>query len=206
MGRPLAILAPLLAQVACGNLVAGGATGEASVILSGDAEDVVPTTSIVAPQTAERAPSGAEGADQPEGEIEVELKLFLEASDGHLIALTEEEVRVRVDLGGVREEEVASHVLPVGAYTGLRIVFTEIEVEVDAGLIINGVPVTGPIEVEWEDIALTVTRTLALTVRADAPVVLLIDLNAASWLEAVDPVTATVDAQVFADLVTVVVR
>lgn len=206
MGRPLGILAPLLAQVACGNLVAGGATGEASVILSGDAEDVVPTTSIVAPQTAKRAPSGAEGADQPEGEIEVELKLFLEASDGDLIALTEEEVRVRVDLGGVREEEVASQVLPVGAYTGLRIVFTEIEVEVDAGLIINGVPVTGPIEVEWEDIALTVTRTLALTVRADAPVVLLIDLNAASWLEAVDPVTATVDAQVFADLVTVVVR
>lgn len=206
MGRPLAILAPLLAQVACGNLVAGGATGEAAVILSGDAEDVVPTASIVAPPTAKRAPSGAEGANDPEGEIEVEFKLFLEASDGDLTALTDEEVRVRVDLGGVREEEVASRVLPVGAYTGLRIVFTEIEVEVDAGLIINGVPVTGPIEVEWEDIALTVNRTFALTVRTDAPVVLLIDLNAASWLEAVDPVTATVDAQVFADLVTVVVR
>ena len=205
-GRLLATFAPLLAHAACGNLVAGGATGEAIVILSGDADDFASTVSIVTPATAQRAPSAVDGSGGPEGEIEVAFKLFLEASDGDLIALTEEEVRVRVDLEGVREEEVANRLLPVGTYTGMRIVFTEIEVEVDAGLIINGVAVTGPIEVEWEDITLPVTVTLPFEVRANKGVVLLIDLNAASWLEAVDPVTATVDAQVFADLVTVVVR
>ena len=34
----------------------------------------------------------------------------------------------------------------------------------------------------------------------------LVDLNAASWLQAVDPSTSAVDATVFADLIAVVVR
>ncbi|MGY8777242.1 MAG: hypothetical protein ACKVIN_03875, partial [Longimicrobiales bacterium] len=77
----------------------------------------------------------------------VELTLALVSEDGDLVPLTDSEVRVRVDLGGVRESEIADQVVPAARYIGLRLVFIEIEVEVDAGLIINGTPVTGAIDV-----------------------------------------------------------
>ena len=198
------------ASAACGNLTAGGATGEAYVVLSGDAADPVPTLASgverVTAASATAAARGPSSADSPEGEIEVELNLFLVSEDGDLVSLTDTEVRVRVDLEGVRESEIADRVVSAVRYTGLRMVFTEIEAEVDAGLIINGVPVTGPIRVEFDDISLTFTKAIDVAVGDNERVGLVIDLNAAAWLQAVDPVTATVDPQVFVDLVTVSVR
>lgn len=213
----------LLATAACGNLTAGGATGEARVLLSGDAA-MVSTVGAVTASTLqwpanELVPFAAvahgggpmladstEAEDDPEGEVEVEFRMYLVAASGALVELTEGEARVRVDLEGVREPEVASQVIEAATYSTLRIVFTEISAEVDAGLIINGIPVTGEIRVEIEDLSITVDRSLALNLGADEMVELLVDLNAASWLQAVDPVTGTVDAQVVADLVAVTVR
>ena len=110
------------------------------------------------------------------------------------------------DLQGVREPEVARQVVTAATYKALRIVFTEIETEIDAGVVINGVPVMGPVEIEIEDTVLTVDRSLNLTIGDAEVAVLVLDLNAASRLEALDPVSATVDAQVFANLITVVVQ
>ena len=47
---------------------------------------------------------------------------------------------------------------------------------------------------------------MALDIGRDQRVELLVDLNAASWLQAVDPLRGTVDAQIFADLVSVIIR
>jgi hypothetical protein len=187
----------------CGDLVAGGLTGEASVLLSGDAVTSIGNLSVLASPSP---PAPAEGVEDPEGEVEAEFQLFLVAEDGTLVALTDGDVRVRVDLQGVREPEVARQVVTAGAYTALRIVFTEIEAEIDAGVVINGVPVLGSVEIEIEGMVLTVDRPLNLTIGDDEVAVLIVDLNAASWLEAVDPVSATVDAQLFANLITVVVQ
>ena len=189
----------LVAIVGCGNLTAGGATGEAYVVLSGDGGFTPAATSAVGP-----APSSHSGS--PEGEIEVELTLALVSEDGDLVPLTDSEVRVRVDLGGVRESEIADQVVPAARYIGLRLVFIEIEVEVDAVLIINGTPVTGAIDVELEDISLTFTKLLDLSIGDYDRVGLTVDLNAADWLQAVDPATASVDPQDFVDGVTVSVR
>jgi hypothetical protein len=227
-------IAMLAGSAACGNLTAGGATGEAVVVLSGDAADVAPAANStpasslapvsgsgsVAPSAGEtrgdsksavpmsgRSISRTEGSgDQPEGEVEAEFRLFLLTEDGELVSLTDTDVRVRVDLEGVRESEVADRVVPAARYTGLQIVFTEIEAEVDAGLIINGVPVVGAVDVELEDVTLPVTKLVDFVIGESDRVSLLIDLNAAQWLQAVDPTTAVVTAQVFADLITVVVR
>jgi hypothetical protein len=201
----------LLAAVAgCGNLTAGGATGEAFVVLSGDVPDAAQAlASEVRGGLAlgvVRNPAASSHDDSPEGEIEVELSLLLVAADGDLVPLTDADVRVRVDLEGVQESQIADQVVSSAQYTGLRLVFTEIEAEVDAGLIINGVPVTGAIRVELDDISLTFTKPLDLSIGDDQRVGLVIDLNAADWLQAVDPVTATVDPQVFVDFVTVSVR
>lgn len=212
-----AVLAALLgAAGACGDLTAGG-FGEASVRLSGDAPDTLPPlqasyVAATAPaiSRATDGPSTTDGEgdddDQPEGEVEAELTLSLVAQDGGVIALTDTDVRVRVDLEGVQEPEIAAQTVTAASYSSLRMVFTDIEVEVDAGLVIMGDTITGAVDVEFDDIVLVVERPLSLEIADDQRVELLIDLNAASWLQAVDPVTRTVDAQVFADLVTVTVR
>jgi len=190
---------------ACGNVTAGGLTARAEVILSGDAADPIPTAAILsAPTSATATAESMQGGDDtPEGELRAEFILFLEALDGSLVSLTDTIVRVRVDLEGVQVPEVADQVIPTGQYTALRMVFTEIEVRVDAGLIINGVPVTGEFRVDLENLTLPVSHAVSIDLGTDEVAELVIDLNAASWLQAVDPVTATVDEQVFADLVSV---
>ncbi len=218
----------MLVVAGCGNLTAGG-IGEARVLVSGDApesqqaaasasSDPAPAPSAEpASRVDDPSPGGSSPDDDspgrssheddsPEGEVEAEFRIYLVAEDGDLIELTDEEVRVRVDLEGVETPEVANRMLAADVYTGVRLVFTEIEAEVDAGLIINGEPVVGPIEVRLEDISLTVTKPITLAIRDGEVAEVLIDLNAASWLQAVDPITATVEAQVFADLVTVTIR
>lgn len=222
-----------IAVVGCGSLTAGG-FGEATVVMSGDAPDQTSQASTSAPHPAivgseEPSVANSEGTalgepatvsgpsagdallptdhdDDPEGELDVELSVFLVAADGDLVPVTDGVVRVRVDLDGVQEPEIGSTTVEARGYTGLRMIFTEIEAEVEAGLIIDGQPVIGLIDVEIDDANLPVTKAIDVEVAEGGRVELLIDLNADSWLLAVDPVTMTVDAQVFADLVTVRVR
>lgn len=210
----------LAALTACGNLTAGG-IGEASVVMSGDAPDetTAPQTAFVSQPASIQSwqPTGIDlgsygpattdhDDDDPEGQLEADVTVYLVSAAGELTSVTDGEVEVRLDLDGVEEPEIGSRTVTATSYTALRMVFTEIEAQVDAGLIIDGQPVTGPIDVEIEDLTLTVEKALSLEVAEGERVELLIDLNAESWLLAVDPETSTVDAQVFADLVTVRIR
>lgn len=198
----------------CGNLTAGG-IGEARVVVSGDAPDGEPQAAS-APDTRQSdrtsaqppsaAPAMQEEDDRPEGELEADFRLYLVAQDGRLVELGDDDIEVRVDLEGVETPEVASATLDVGIYTGLRMVFSSIEVEVDRGLVIGGIEITGRIEVDMDDLTLVVNRELTLAIREGQSAEVLVDLNAGQWLQAVDPITATVQAQVFADLVSVTVR
>lgn len=195
----------------CGNLTAGG-FGEAVVVVSGD--DPAPTPALVSsdaglvsPQSSFLAgPAATDGVDDtPEGQLEAELLVYLVGEDGALWALNDDVLEVRVDLKGVEQDETLPRQLPAQVYTELRLVFLEIEVQVDAGLIINGTPVTGIIDIEIED-SLTVNRALALDIGPEDRAEIFVDLNAADWLLAVDPVTLLVDPTVFAELITVTVR
>ena len=67
-------------------------------------------------------------------------------------------------------------------------------------------PVVGKLRVELEDVALVVTRPLNLDVGDGESVFLLIDLNANTWLQAVDPVLGGINEEVFANAVAVAVR
>ena len=67
-------------------------------------------------------------------------------------------------------------------------------------------PVVGEVRVELEDVALVVTRPLNLDVGDGESVFLLIDLNANTWLQAVDPVLRVINEEVFANAVAVAVR
>ena len=144
--------------------------------------------------------------DEPEGQLEAEMLLGLVTADGVVLPLSDDEFELSVDLEGVEQDETQPTQLPADRYTQLRIVFLQIEVQVDAGLIIDGQPVTGPIDIEMEGDSLEVLKPLNLDLGDQDLAEILVDLNAASWLQAVDPTTSTVDATVFAELITVSVR
>lgn len=190
--RRLVIVLTAGVLTACGNLTAGG-VGEVTVTLTGDDPTAAHAAAFNAPghtaaveaESTSRAlsPAASDHEDNdPEGELEAEFELFLESENGDLVSLTPEgEIRVRVDLEGVENPEIASQMVDAMRYVGLRMVFVEIEVEVDRGLIINGVPFVGPVRVELEG-RLTVRRPLDLDIQVDDVVSLQIDLNAANWI------------------------
>lgn len=213
----------LLAGAGCGNLTVGG-FGNATVVVSGDAAEPTPglaSASVIAPVpsaaprgvpaagsllAATSAPALSSHDDEPEGEIEVDFVLYLVSETGGQTRLGQDDIEVRVDLQGRTEVDAVEEQVPVARYTELQIVFTKIQAEVDSGLIINGVPVTGEIRVEFDNLTLLVPVPIDIDITAGSSVELVLDLNAPAWLQAVDPVTATVDPSVFASLITVVQR
>jgi hypothetical protein len=175
----------------CGNLTPGGFTGDATVVVSGDADTLGPL------------PSSHE--NEAEGNVEVEFLVFLISESGAPLQLGDEEIRVKVDLRGRSEMDVIDReLIPAIRYTELRLIFTDIDAEV-SGLVIDGVEIM-EVRVELEDLSLLVARPIDLDVTSGNSVELLIDLNTPAWLQAVDPLTGTVDETVFQSLVNVVVR
>ncbi len=203
--RALAVLT-LWAATGCGNVTAGG-LGEATVFVTGNDEPAAP-----APQPSSSAlqappsPSSPDEAEEAEGTVEVEFMVFLVTDRGTQNRLGRDEIRVKVDLQGLEEPEVVSERIPAIRYTELLLVFTEIKVEVEGGLIINGEPIMGELHVELEDLSLPVTRAIDVDISEGQSVDLVVDLNAPAWLAALDPVTRTIDESVFAGLVNVVAR
>ena len=205
-GSPALIALMACALLAgCGNLTAGGLTGEATVTVSGDAPDAQGT----APQRAVGlypTPPFPAQHDVPEGEVRADFFVDLVAANGDEVSMSEDQISIRVDVQGRQELDVAVQTVPATLYTQIRIIFTDIRVEVESGLIINGVPVVGEVEVELEDVALVVTRPLNLDIGDGESVFLLIDLNANTWLQAVDPLLGVIMEEVFGDAVSVAVR
>jgi hypothetical protein len=184
----------------CGNLTAGG-FGEAEVTASGNAESepaptgparaAMPHGSTVGPQ-----PVGVAGA--LDGTLEVELTLFLDAADGSAVALhSGGAVLTELDLAG-GTDRVALDRVPVGAYGALRMVFTSVEADVLGGLLVDGLPFIGAVTVALPGGTLTVVRPVAVEVREDERVTLLVDFDADAWLTEVDPLTRIVAGGVFA--------
>jgi len=201
---PALLGALALCAAGCGGNLTSGGFGETSVAVSGDAPDPAGAPGTAAFLGAPARDSGP--GDKPDGEIEVEFLLYLESQEAGSVALTDEPLRVRVDLQGRQEADAASASVPAARYDGLRIVFTEMKAEVDSGLVVNGVPVTGEVRVELEDGTLTVLRPLSVDVADGDRVDLLVDLNAATWLQAVDPDLHTVAETVAAEAIEVRVR
>jgi len=197
------ITAPLI-LTACGNLTGGG-FGEAAVVVSGDHEPAPPSPAIVASKTPAAGPALADEEEEPEGEVEIDMQLFLVDDLGHQTQLGGDELRVKVDLQGVIPEEAARRFVAAVHYSELRVIFTKIQAEVEAGLVINGIPILGEVHVELENVHLEVVRPIDVDLQEGEAVELVLDLNAPAWLAAVDPLTQTVDATVFASLVGVAV-
>jgi hypothetical protein len=210
---PFIVLAPALsfAMAACGNVTVGGFS-QVSVDVSGDAAEPVPQPTLIDGGPALSSPSpdlplaGVEEPEGPEGEVEIDIRLALVSETGDLVRLGGDDVRIKLDLQGVDEAEAVSEIVPAGRYTALRISFTHIQVEVEGGLVIDGEEITGDLHIALEDPELVVSRPLDVEAVEGSRVELLVDLNSAGWLAAVNPVTRTIDGSVFAGLIALVVR
>jgi len=196
-------LAAALLLAGCGNLTAGG-VGEATVFVTGDAPGAL-AAAAPASTLGPRSPA-ASGDDEPEGELEMEFLLHLVTDEGEAVPLTDQAARLRVEFPGPQEVEVVTRAVPARRYAALRVTFTELEAEVEAGLVIDGVPVTGSVEVELEGPALVVERALDLDLGDGGRAELLVDMNASGWLTAVDPDLKVVAGAVVSNLIRVVRR
>ena len=186
----------------CGNLTAGGLTGEATVTVSGDAVDAPAPAPQSAAKLVTTSPFKVPG-DTPEGQVEADFFLYLVSANGVPVSLSENPIQIRLDVQGQQEADaVDRQSVPATLYTGVRMVFTNIKVEVASGLIINGDTITGEVRVELKDTALTVN----LDIGEGDSVFLLMDLNANTWLQAVDPVLKVIAEEAFGDAVSVGVR
>ncbi|MDH3205148.1 MAG: hypothetical protein OEO79_00970 [Gemmatimonadota bacterium] len=194
-----------LVAAGCGNVVAGGLVGEATVVVSGDADTLALAAQFSTRPTIATLPtlSSHEGESEVEGEVEARFLVFLITEGGASLQLGDEESRVRVDLRGRNEVRAVTELVPARRYTEFQLVFTEIRAEVE-GLVIDGMLVP-EVRVELEDLSLVVARPIDLDVTAGERVELVVDLNTAAWLGAVSP-TGGVDQTVFQELVNVVVR
>jgi hypothetical protein len=208
----LALLATCLVAlvvVACGGNLTAGGFGEVEVTVSGDAPDadqgsVWPSE---APGLLSTGPAPSSHDDEPEGKLEIEFLLYLIRGDGSLVEVDDKEIEVELDLAGFFEADAVTAILPADRYVGIRIQFTEIEVEVERGVIINGIPITGPVEVELEDDeTITIERPLDVVLEEGGRVQILLDMNARVWLAAMDPDLQRVAERVFSDAIRVVVR
>lgn len=225
LGWLAAALMSALVLAGCGNLPAGSATGETTVYVVGDGDEpaAAPLSSnrsldpgtweSAAPSSSDPTWTGADlatasAAEEPEGEIEIEFDLELVRSDGTTVPLTDQEAQVEVELPGGpgTETQVTTRVVDAGQYATLRVIFDEIDVRIDQGLIIDGIEVTGLIDVEMDDVNLVVDRAIDLNLEEGSSAELVVDMNASDWLEAVDPVAKTVDEAVVAGFIEVRVR
>jgi hypothetical protein len=86
-------------------------------------------------------------------------------------------------------------------YAGVRIVFREVQAQVDGGLVVDGAPLTGLVTVEpAQGDSIVVDRTLALP-QGPAPLRILLDVRAREWLAATDADHRTVPADRFASAI-----
>jgi hypothetical protein len=201
-----------LTAAACGNVTAGGFT-EVRVDVSGNATDPSPLSTLLEAATAPSAatasdplPSSHGDAEEAEGEVEIDVRLALVSETGGVVPLGRDDIRIKLDLRGVNEAEAVSELVPSGRYTGLRMAFVHIQVEVEGGLIVGDQEITGTVSVHLEDPELVLVRPIDIEAVEGGTVALLVDLNTPAWLAAVDPDTRTVDASVFAARIDVVVR
>lgn len=196
----VAPLALLLALGGCGQeLTAGGQRGEV---------DAVVTDSDAAPPASRSASGGGPAfsfsrvVTVPTGTVTVEgsVELLDAAGDGTPLAGGDGEASVTIGAPG--SDVLATDSVPAVRYPRVRITFTRVEASVTGGLLSGsvGVPVTVQVDLPQPR---AVERSVELMVRDEGEHRLAIDLNAATWLAAVDPVTGLVSATDFAAAVAV---
>lgn len=209
-GSGAALLLGALLFPGCGEITSGG-VGEVEVWTRADDPDPAPqaTASSFPARAAAREPGRPTAASSAaEGWLIVVLRTYLQAdATGEWIEITDGPRDLTLDLRGETERRAGVRLLSSGRYTRLRVVFERVEADVQGGLVVDGVPLTGVVSVDLgAGGTLTVERELAVDVVRDGSLDVAINLNARVWLATASPVTRTVAAAALQGAVAVQVR
>lgn len=188
------LLTAALASGGCGNLTAGGARGEVSAAVSGDASE---------PAQQASAPTAA----VIEGYVDATMRVYLENDAGDRFPVVGSDTRAVVDVQGDTEVEMGGVGLEVGSYPRARIVFTDVHAVIESGLVLGDATLEGRVDVGDESVdSIVVEQDVGIQLEENAEHQLLVDLNSPSWLVQADPGLEIVAADDFASAVNVQVR
>jgi hypothetical protein len=184
----------LMSVPACGGEAVAGGQRDVDVQATGDAPGGSPTRLSDGPARSAAAAAMVQGT--------ITLTSDVRLVDGGTVTVGRGSgVQLRADGGDT--VRVTTGRVPDGAYSSVRLVFRDVDASVTGGLVIGGVSLTGSIEVEIAPgDSVVVERAVAIGA-GDDDIRLLVDLNAATWLSAANPVTRRVPAAAFAAAVQV---
>lgn len=150
--------------------------------------------------------SRAPAAAPLRGTIEFVGSVAVAAEDGRVVPITDGFATVRLRLAQPDTALLGRKRVPVGTYSRARVAFTSVSVDVTEGLVVGGLPLSGLVRVDIGVEPLVVEAPITMLVREDGRSTLVVDLNAALWLAAVNPLSKTVSAAAFRAAVEVSAR
>jgi hypothetical protein len=143
------------------------------------------------------------GGSGPEGTVKAAVQLALISSSGSIDPVASSS-SVQVAIGSSDGMVIGSDMVDARSYTQVRVTFSSVSANVTGGLL-GGLPITGTVTLDVAE-PIIVDLPIALTVQPGSTHTLILDLNAGTWLSAVDPSTLKVPAASFRSAVGVSVN
>jgi hypothetical protein len=172
----------------CGNLTSGG-FGDLEVLVASDsvaAAEPSPSASTLQLLTADVPGAGrqpANGGEPLDGTLTLRVQVFALARADAAIEVTDGIQEVVMPLSGGSPVVLARKSLPAGPYAVIRTVFLHVEAVVEGGLVVDGVAIRGPVQVDLgQGSRLVVDTPIALTIDESVPARIGVNLHTARWI------------------------
>lgn len=198
MGRRLGVLALvafMASSAGCSKeLMAGGQRGEVTTTMNDEPGSAAARSDGAASSHLLRSVLPAGTGLQGTVQAEVQVALLDEGGRADVIA---PDGAATVRIGASDGPEIGKDSVYVGLYPTVRVTFSSVTADITGGLLgAGGLPILGRVTVQLTT-PVTIDAPVALTVEARSEHEVVIDLNASTWLAAVDPATLTVPASAF---------
>lgn len=201
----LLVLTVALFLSGCGNVTSGG-FGDMGVLVSSDEVEDVQTTAASALYAQLGVPAGTSHTDPIVGTLTVRLRSFARRGVGDFVELTDGVQEVTLPLNDPSAVEIARRAVPAGRYDAVRTFFGRIEANIESGLVVDGVPIEGPVTVDLGGEGFSTVTYTGFDVWEDGPTVVAIDMQSRLWLRLANAVLGRVDLEDFRRIFRVRVR
>lgn len=134
------------------------------------------------------------GGSGPQGTVQAAVQLALVSSSGAIDPVASSG-SVQVAIGSAEGMLIGTDLVDARGYTQVRVTFSSVSANITGGLL-GGLPLVGTVTLDVAD-PITVDLPVSLIVQPGSTHTLVLDLNAGTWLGAVDPSTLKVPAATF---------
>ena len=190
----------LLFTGGCADLTSGGAVGRSQAYMAADSAAPPAARSNAALRDA--FATAAIDAD-----VTVGARVFLEGGPFGNIELTNGVQTIQMPAQGTTNLKIADALVDAGVYSGIAVVFSDVEANVHSGVVVGGVPIVGVARVGASASSpVVVERAVQVRVDQDATVLVQIDLHAPVWLASATPVTYAIPTAAFNSAVQISAR